>query len=90
MHRVSRGGIELSAVGYHFGPEGDLAVLVDRENGPTRFTHDERSFLVAATRSDGSAQLRAVDVTGNLFKTAAKLDRRYGPGGSLNEADGTR
>jgi YD repeat-containing protein len=90
VHRVSRSGIELSSVGYHFGPEGDLAMLVDRENGPTRFTHDERAFLVAATRTDGSAQLRAVDITGNVFKTADKLDRRYGAGGCLNEADGTR
>jgi RHS repeat-associated protein len=90
MHRVSRGGIELSSVGYHFRPEGELAMFVDREKGPTRFTHDERSFLVAATRPDGSVQHRTVDITGNLFKTADRTDRRYGAGGCLNEADGTR
>jgi RHS repeat-associated protein len=90
MHRLSRGGIELASVGYLFAPEGELAMLVDREQGPTRFTHDERSFLVAATRPDGSTQHRAMDITGNLFKTADKLDRRYGVGGCLNEADGTR
>ncbi|XYH96524.1 DUF6531 domain-containing protein [Sorangium sp. So ce1128] len=86
--RVLRAGVALSSVGYRWRSEEQLAMLLDREKGTTCFTHDARSALIGARWTDGSVQHRAVDATGNLFKTADRVDRRYGPGGRLEEADG--
>lgn len=46
--------------------------------------------LAATTFGDGTRQLRLPDAVGNLFTTAERRDRRYGPAGQLLEAKGTR
>jgi RHS repeat-associated protein len=59
--------------------------------GLTRYVHDERSRLVGAERPmEGQYVHRRLDPAGNLFKTADGRDRRYGRGGVLLEAEGTR
>jgi RHS repeat-associated protein len=90
VHRVLRNGEQISATGYQWHSDEQLAALIDTQMGPTRFAHDERSYLVAATRPDGSVQLRAPDAAGNIYKTWKRDDRVYGAGGVLKEADGIR
>ncbi|WP_394834567.1 DUF6531 domain-containing protein [Pendulispora rubella] len=65
-------------------------VAAGKGDAETKFHHDARNRLVAATLPDGSLQWRAPDVTGNLFKTRERKDRHYGRSGVLLEANGTR
>lgn len=39
---------------------------------------------------DCTQELRLPDAVGNPFQTPERQDRRYGPGGQLKEANGTR
>ena len=67
-----------------------LSQIEDNESGIRQFEHDARGNL-ARTRFNGQEeQLRAPDAVGNLFRTAARTDRRYGTAGQLLEAGGTR
>ncbi len=90
VHRVFHGGLEVSAVGYKWRSAEQLAGLVDAYAGPTWFDHDARGCLVAATRPDGSTEVRAPDAVGNLYRTRERTDRVYTAGGRLAEANGTR
>jgi RHS repeat-associated protein len=87
-HRIARGNIDVSSVAYQFEAEDEITTLVEHGKGATRFTHDEHAFLVVAIWPDGGVQHRAVDATGNIFKSPDKHDRRYGAGGRLEEAGG--
>jgi RHS repeat-associated protein len=61
-----------------------------RQSHTIMLDHDARGYLVAATRPDGSAEVRAPDAVGNLYRTHERTDRVYAPGGRLAEADGAR
>ena len=89
-HRVSREGEQVSAVGYRFRSYEQIAGLIDTQAGPTWFEHDARSYLVAATRPDGSVQHRASDAVGNIYRSTDRSDRAYGKGGVLREANGVQ
>ncbi|UYZ62610.1 RHS repeat domain-containing protein [Hymenobacter weizhouensis] len=67
-----------------------LTQLQDSQHGLTRFEHDAWGNLTATTFGDGTRQLRQPDAVGNLFRTAERQDRRYGPAGQLLQAGGTR
>lgn len=67
-----------------------LASIDDSALGPTRYQHDAVGNLAATRFADGVEQLRTPDAVGNLFQTAARTDRRYGPAGQLLEARGVR
>lgn len=67
-----------------------LTAIDDTLLGITRYEHDAWGNLAAAHYADGTEELRHPDAVGNLFRTKARTDRRYGPGGQLHEADGTR
>ncbi|OON69094.1 hypothetical protein B0919_10310 [Hymenobacter sp. CRA2] len=75
---------------YGWQPADRLAQIQDSRSGLTRFGHDARGHLTAATFADGTQQRRYADAVGNLFAGASALDRRYGPAGQLLEAGGTR
>ncbi len=90
VHRIHHGALQVSAVGYKWRSAEQLAGLVDTTAGPTWFEHDARGYLVAATRPDGSTEVRASDPVGNLYRTRDRTDRVYAPGGRLAEANGTR
>ncbi len=90
VHRVHHGALQVSAVGYKWRSAEQLAALVDTYAGATWFDHDARGYLVAATRPDGSAEMRAPDAVGNLYRTRERTDRVYASGGRLTEASGTR
>lgn len=76
---------------WRWRPERQLAALWDVVHGRvTEYIHDARGRLVGERLPDGSLQHRAMDAVGNLFRHPGLKDRRYGPGGRLLEADGTR
>jgi RHS repeat-associated protein len=88
VRRVLRNDEQISAVGYQWHCDEQLSALIDTQAGPTRFAHDERSYLVAATRPDGSVLYRVPDAVGNVYRTWQRTDRAYAPGGKLKESNG--
>ena len=80
---------EVLRIGYRWRGADQIATLVDTQKGPTRFDYDPRGHLISALFPDGSVQHRAADAVGNLFRMADRSDRRYGPGGVLERANGT-
>ena len=74
---------------YAWQPAGRLTHIEDSKLGLTRFEHDAVGNLAATIYSNGTQQFRLPDAVGNLFTTAARTDRRYGPAGQLLEAKGT-
>jgi RHS repeat-associated protein len=75
---------------YAWQPAGRLSQIEDSRFGLSRFVHDAVGNLAATTFGDGTQQLRLPDAVGNLFTTAARTDRHYGPAGQLLEVKGTR
>lgn len=75
---------------YAWQEDERLTQVADSLHGLTRFEHDAVGNLAATVFGDGSKQLRLPDAVGNLFQTADRGDRRYGPAGQLLEATGVR
>jgi RHS repeat-associated protein len=72
------------------GPER-IAEIDDSVDGLTRYEHDARSRLIGAEYvKRGERQNRRMDPAGNIYKRDDRSDRRYGKGGVLLEAEGTR
>jgi RHS repeat-associated protein len=90
VQRLAHNDTPLGAVGYRWRSADQLAGLIDTAAGPTWFQHDARGYLVAAALPDGSAQHRAPDAVGNVFRSADRADRTYTAGGRLEAADGVR
>jgi len=68
-----------------------IAEITDSVDGTTLFYHDERSRLVGADYvGRRERQHRFLDPAGNIYKHADGSDRRYGKGGVLLEAEGTK
>jgi RHS repeat-associated protein len=82
-------GGDVLRIGYRWRGADQIGTLVDTRKGPTRFGYDPRGHLIAAFFPDGSVQHRAADAVGNLFRTADRSDRTYGPGGTLERANRT-
>jgi RHS repeat-associated protein len=59
-------------------------------NGTVKFMHDDLGNLAWAQYEDGQYDYRLPDKAGNLFRTQARTDRKYGPGGRLQESDTAR
>ncbi len=90
VHRVLREGGAVLGTGYQWRSLEQLAALIDTREGATRFDHDARSSLVAATSPDGTVQHRAPDAVGNVYRDPERGDRSYGAGGTLERMGGTR
>lgn len=91
LQRVERDGTQtLPSLDYRWEPDDRLVSVVDSLRGSTSFEHDTRGRLAAARHADGRVEHRAPDAVGNLYRRADRKDRRYGPGGELVEAEGTR
>ncbi|MDC0740845.1 RHS repeat-associated core domain-containing protein [Polyangium mundeleinium] len=58
--------------------------------GGTSFGHDLRGNLTWGADRSGHVEHRAVDEVGNVYRSAERDDRKYGPGGRLTEADGAQ
>ncbi|HYO55505.1 RHS repeat-associated core domain-containing protein, partial [Archangium sp.] len=88
--RTLVGGGTVAQRTWRWRPEGQLAAMSDAAHGrATEYLHDARGRLVGERRPDGSLQHRAMDAVGNLYRHPGLKDRRYGPGGRLQEVDGT-
>src|SRR6185369_5266851 len=76
----------LRAVQYTWDVNDRLRMVVDAVRGPIRYEHDAFGSLAAAVYEDGRVDLRLPDAVGNLFRTANRGDRKYGPAGQLLES----
>ncbi|HYO67258.1 MAG TPA: RHS repeat-associated core domain-containing protein, partial [Archangium sp.] len=83
-------GMERGRRTWRWRDEDQVAVVQDSALGLMEFRHDDRGRLIGARLADGSFQHRVMDAVGNLFRRPDRSDRRYGRGGRLEEADGTR
>ena len=79
---------DVSQVGYQWRSPDQLAAMLDTKRGATRFDYDPRGHLIAAMFPDGTTQHRASDAVSNLYRSADRSDRTYGPGGRLERANG--
>ena len=75
---------------YQWQGADKLLGIEDSLSGKTHYDYDALGALTAAHYTDGEQELRQPDAVGNLFRTRERTDRRYGPGGQLREANGTR
>jgi YD repeat-containing protein len=97
-HRRQPGAstVELNAQSFQWRGEDQISAIIDAARGPRWFDHDDRGRLVRERRPgtspmSGEQSLhRAMDAVGNIYRRPDQSDRRYGPGGRLEEADGVR
>jgi YD repeat-containing protein len=87
-HEIWSGKTMIAAKAYTWEPNDRLQMIVDALNGPLEYRHDKLGNLTAAIHADGKVDLRMPDAVGNLFRTADKSDRKYGPAGQLLESTG--
>jgi RHS repeat-associated protein len=80
---------ELNARVYQWRGEDQISAIVDATSGPKFYDHDRRGRLIRERRPDAVVD-RAMDAVGNVYRSADGRDRRYGPGGHLEHADGVR
>ena len=88
--RITAGGSASRQRRYQWQGADKLVEVEDSLTGITQFTYDALGALTGATYGDGEPELRQPDAVGNLFRTKECTDRRYGKGGQLHEASGTR
>jgi len=88
--------VELNTQAYVWRGEDQIAAIIDAARGPRSFDHDARGRLIGE-RQPGPSPIsgdetlhRAMDAVGNVYRSPQLDDRRYGPGGRLEVADGTR
>jgi len=59
-------------------------------SGTVKFGHDDFGNLAWAQYEDGEYDYRLPDKAGNLYRTQTGTDRKYGPGGQLQETADAR
>lgn len=67
-----------------------LQAIRDSLVGDTSYSYSAHGYLEATSYADGESEIRQPDILGNFFRTLDRSDRRYGKGGQLREANGTR
>lgn len=77
----------LDEVRYQWARADEIAALSDSVRGLVQYEHDARGYAVLERR-EGATRHRAVDSVGNVYASADRGDRTYGPGGALERADG--
>jgi RHS repeat-associated protein len=85
-HEIWSGKKQVSAKSYTWETNDRLKKIVDALRGPITFAHDNLGNLTGAVYAKSKMDLRMPDAVGNLFKTADRKDRRYGPAGQLLES----
>ena len=85
-------GSDTRRVRYKWGLNDRLVGITNElTKKDTWFDYDTMGNLVGASYNNMTERLfRVPDAVGNLYKTADRKDRIYGPGGRLLEAEGTR
>jgi RHS repeat-associated protein len=89
-HEIWRGNQYHSAKQYIWDVNDRLTKIIDAMSGPVEYQHDALGNLAAAKYADGKIDLRMPDAVGNLFRTADRSDRKYGPAGQLLESRDAR
>jgi RHS repeat-associated protein len=87
---IWRGSEFQNAKQYVWDVNDRLTKVVDAMSGPVDYSHDGLGNLAAATYADGKVDLRMPDAVGNLFRSADRSDRKYGPAGQLLESRDAR
>jgi RHS repeat-associated protein len=85
--RIVHGPGTLRTRAIAWGVEDRIGAEVDADAGPTRHGHNVLGGLAWSQYPDGSTDLRMPDAVGNLYETADRTDRSYGPSGELLVAD---
>lgn len=75
---------------HQWSQDDRLGGITDTMCGSIEYGYDDGGSLAWATCPDGSRELRVPDAIGNLFRTEARSDRKYGPAGQLLEATDAR
>ena len=75
---------------YQWRGTDHLLLVEDNLKGDTAFAYDDTGYLASAVYPDGTQEVRQADTLGRLFMASAQESRRYGKGGQLLEAAGTR
>ncbi|WP_437636838.1 DUF6531 domain-containing protein [Sorangium sp. So ce854] len=73
---------------YAWDGEDELRAIVDDELGTLSLEHDARGRLISARLPSGERRFQALDAAGNIYRSPDRSDRRYGPGGRLEQAGG--
>jgi RHS repeat-associated protein len=88
---IAQSGQRTRSTTYRWEGQERIAEITDSIDGTALFYHDERSRLVGADYAGRrERQHRFLDPAGNIYKYADGSDRRYGKGGVLLEAEGTK
>ncbi len=90
-HTLTKSGTRLRSKRYTWNVNDRLTAIMDEvKSAGTTFGHDAFGNLAWAKYDDGAFDYKMPDAVGNLFRTQARTDRKYGPAGQLLEANGTR
>ncbi len=81
-HRIVRGDATLRTRTITWGLEDRIDHVVD-DAGVTRHGHNVIGSLAWTQHPDGAVDLRMPDAVGNLYESADRSDRTYGPSGEL-------
>ena len=87
---VSSGERQLDDRRYEWEGDDQIRAILSPTRGDAHYRHDARGRLVGARLPWGEVQHRAMDAVGNVYRRPDLGDRRYGKGGRLEEAEGTR
>jgi RHS repeat-associated protein len=83
QHHVWDGRATVQNTRYTWGLDARLQQILDAVSGtPTDYQHDELGRL-AWSRHGETAELRIPDALGNIYRSAERIDRRYGKDGRL-------
>jgi RHS repeat-associated protein len=88
---IAKDGQWIRSTRYRWSGQERIAEISDSVDGASLFYHDDRSRLIGADYvARGERQRRFLDPAGNIYKQSGASDRRYGKGGVLLEAEGTK
>lgn len=87
---IQAGGRPLGERAYTWDGEEELRAVFDDQLGTLSLGHDERGRLSWARLPSGEQRFQALDAAGNVYRSPDRSDRRYGPGGRLEQAGGLR
>jgi RHS repeat-associated protein len=80
---------EIDARRYEWRGEDQITAIYDAVSGPSHYDLDGRGRVIRERSQHGIVE-RAMDAVGNIYRSRTGSDRRYGPGGRLEMADGIR
>ncbi|SFF06486.1 RHS repeat-associated core domain-containing protein [Chitinophaga sp. CF118] len=90
-HTVSSGKHSTRNRHYRWDANQQLKQIINGINGgAVKFGHDDFGNLAWAQYENGEYDYRMPDKAGNLHKTQERKDRKYKPGGKLEESSDTR